>query len=301
MKNVQNALRKVLVPLNHFVHRIVLLIAQISMMAMVAIVTLTVVLRYCFNTGLSWAEEVPRLLVTLFAFIACAIGVRDHLHVAVNAVYNQLPVGGKARKALDVLTEALTAVNFSASSFDAELRSAVKSSAEPASAIFEALEALTVQVAAFTSALIFEALEASIEHEAASTAALILAALEASIMNLSARSVASLVIFEALDALSERIFPPLAGMVTVMSAFWMLDAFLSSVTSRVLPRVSATTRSIRLSSASMRMSDAPAETTTFTARDASMASKSGAGRVFVTIWPLPLMFLPSSGAATQTT
>ena len=53
MKNVQDALRKVLVPLNHFVHRIVLLIAQISMMAMVAIVTLTVVLRYCFNTGLS--------------------------------------------------------------------------------------------------------------------------------------------------------------------------------------------------------------------------------------------------------
>ena len=53
MKNVQNALRKVLVPLNHFVHQIVLLIAQISMMAMVAIVTLTVVLRYCFNTGLS--------------------------------------------------------------------------------------------------------------------------------------------------------------------------------------------------------------------------------------------------------
>ena len=47
----------------------------------------------------------PRLLVTLFAFIACAIGVRDHLHVAVNAVYNQLPVGGKARKAPDVLTD----------------------------------------------------------------------------------------------------------------------------------------------------------------------------------------------------
>ena len=63
-----------------------------------------------------------------------------------------------ALAALDVLTEALTAVNFSASSFDAELRSAVKSSAEPASAIFEALEALTVQVAAFTSALIFDAL-----------------------------------------------------------------------------------------------------------------------------------------------
>ena len=75
------------------------------MMAMVAIVTLTVVLRYCFNTGLSWAEEVPRLLVTVFAFIACAIGVRDHMHVAVNAIYNKFPVGGKVRKTLDVLTD----------------------------------------------------------------------------------------------------------------------------------------------------------------------------------------------------
>ena len=97
MENVRDTLRKVLVPLNHFVHRIILIIAQISMLAMVAIVFLTVVLRYCFNTGLSWAEEVPRLLVTVFAFIACAIGVRDHMHVAVNAVYNLFPVNGKGR------------------------------------------------------------------------------------------------------------------------------------------------------------------------------------------------------------
>ena len=101
----QKGLAAKLVKLNHFIQRIVLLIAQISMMAMVAIVTLTVVLRYCFNTGLSWAEEVPRLLVTVFAFIACAIGVRDHMHVAVNAIYNKFPVGGKVRKALDVLTD----------------------------------------------------------------------------------------------------------------------------------------------------------------------------------------------------
>ena len=89
-----------LVRLNHITHRIVLFIAQASILAMVAIVTLTVILRYCFNTGLSWAEEVPRLLVTVFAFIACAIGVRDHMHVAVNAIYNKFPVGGTGRKAL---------------------------------------------------------------------------------------------------------------------------------------------------------------------------------------------------------
>ena len=85
-----------LVRLNHITHRIVLFIAQASILAMVAIVTLTVILRYCFNTGLSWAEEVPRLLVTVFAFIACAIGVRDHMHVAVNARYKLTPEDGEA-------------------------------------------------------------------------------------------------------------------------------------------------------------------------------------------------------------
>lgn len=116
-----------------------------------------------------------------------------------------------ALEALDALTAALTAVSLAASSFDAELRSAERLSVDPSSSIFEALEASTVQVVAFTSALTFDALEASMEHEAASTAALILAALEASIVNLSARSVMSLVIFEALEALSERMLPPLAG------------------------------------------------------------------------------------------
>ena len=101
-------------------------------------------------------------------------------------------------------------------------------------------------------------------------------------MNLSARSVASLVIFEALDALSERIFPPLAGMVTVMSAFWMLDAFFverhfeglaagfgdHQVQHQVVVGLDADE------------SDALAETTTFTARDASMASKSGGRKGF---------------------
>lgn len=94
-----------LVGLNHLVHKIMLVIATVSIIAMIAIVTLTVVLRYCFNTGLSWAEEVPRLLVTVFAFMACAIGVRDHMHVSVDAIYNRFPAGGKARKFMDVLTD----------------------------------------------------------------------------------------------------------------------------------------------------------------------------------------------------
>ena len=101
-------IRRVLLRINHAVHRVMLVIAQLSILAMIAIVTLTVILRYCFNTGLSWAEEVPRLLVTVFAFLACAIGVRDHMHVAVNAVYNRFRVGGGVRRVLDIAVDVTT-------------------------------------------------------------------------------------------------------------------------------------------------------------------------------------------------
>ncbi|MCI6673267.1 MAG: TRAP transporter small permease [Spirochaetaceae bacterium] len=83
---------------NRWVHFVVLCIAQFALALMTLLVFITVVLRYCFGTGIGWAEEVPTLLVTLFAFIACAIGVRDHLHISVNIVYNLFPKGGKGRK-----------------------------------------------------------------------------------------------------------------------------------------------------------------------------------------------------------
>ena len=93
---------------DRWVHALLVLIADISLVGMVAITFYTVVLRYCFNSGLGWAEEVPRLLVVLFAFLACALGVRDHSHVSVNIIYNLFPRNGKARRALEILTDVCT-------------------------------------------------------------------------------------------------------------------------------------------------------------------------------------------------
>ena len=87
-----------LILLNKCVHRIMLFIAQVSLLAMVVLVTYTVTLRYVFNTGVGWAEEVPRLLVTLFAFLAMGMGVRDHLHIGVNIFYGLFPKDGRARR-----------------------------------------------------------------------------------------------------------------------------------------------------------------------------------------------------------
>jgi len=98
---VAEVLRKI----DRAIHKVLLFVANISLVAMVLILTYTVVLRYVFNTGLAWAEEVPRLMVTVFVFLSCAIGVRDHLHMTVNVVYNFLPKGGRGRWALEKLGE----------------------------------------------------------------------------------------------------------------------------------------------------------------------------------------------------
>ena len=96
-----NILRKI----DHWLCTILLRVAQVAMLALVVIVTYTVIARFVFNTGNSWAEEVPRVLVAIFAFLACAMGVRDHLHTSVGVLYNRLPEGGKAQKALNVFTD----------------------------------------------------------------------------------------------------------------------------------------------------------------------------------------------------
>lgn len=96
---------EILRKINRGIHKCLLMIAQVAVIALVVIVTYTVIARFVFNTGNSWAEELPRILVALFAFLACAMGVRDHLHVGVGVLYNRLPEGGIGRKILDILTD----------------------------------------------------------------------------------------------------------------------------------------------------------------------------------------------------
>lgn len=96
-------MRKALIAVNRAVHQVCLLIGELSLAAMLLVVTATVVLRYFFGMGIGWAEEVPRLLVTLFTFLACAMGVRDKTHICVTFVYNK--VGPHGKRALDILVD----------------------------------------------------------------------------------------------------------------------------------------------------------------------------------------------------
>ena len=98
-----------LILVDHWAHKVVLTLAEIAEVLMLAILFVTVLMRYVFNTGIGWAEEVPRLLVLLFSFIACAIGVRDHMHISVTVIYSRLK-SEKIKRAMDVFSEICTLV-----------------------------------------------------------------------------------------------------------------------------------------------------------------------------------------------
>lgn len=101
-------LTQVLRMIDTYVHKVLLIVAQLALAAMIAIVCITVYYRYVLNSGIIWAEEVPRILVALFAFIACAMGVRDDMHVGISMLYNRFSVNGTPRKALDILVNLAT-------------------------------------------------------------------------------------------------------------------------------------------------------------------------------------------------
>lgn len=84
---------------NRWMHQIILFIASLALGVMILLVALNVSIRYLTTKGgIPWIEEVPGLLVTLFAFLALAMGVRDHMHVSVNIIYNLFPKNGIVRK-----------------------------------------------------------------------------------------------------------------------------------------------------------------------------------------------------------
>ncbi|HPC70702.1 MAG TPA: TRAP transporter small permease [Treponema sp.] len=70
----------------NIVHIALVYLAQILMILMVLIIFTNVVLRYVFNSGLMWSEEVALLLAVWFIFIAMSIGVKQDLHINISVL-----------------------------------------------------------------------------------------------------------------------------------------------------------------------------------------------------------------------
>ena len=66
------------------------------MMAMVAVTTAQVFYRYALNQPLTWSEELSRYLFIWIVFLAAWAGLRQGLHLGVNALSDRLPPAGTA-------------------------------------------------------------------------------------------------------------------------------------------------------------------------------------------------------------
>lgn len=73
------------------VFSVLLKLAGLLLVVMVAIVFTNVVLRYVFNSGIHWSEEVVLVIVVWFTFIAFALGVKENLHININVLPKKLP------------------------------------------------------------------------------------------------------------------------------------------------------------------------------------------------------------------
>jgi TRAP-type C4-dicarboxylate transport system, small permease component len=99
-------LNSVLKSISYWMHKVLLIIAEVALIAMLVMVCANVFIRYVMGTGgIKWIEEVPSLLVAIFAYIAMAMGVRDRLHINVSIIYNLFPKNSGWRKAMDILSD----------------------------------------------------------------------------------------------------------------------------------------------------------------------------------------------------
>lgn len=65
-----------------------------SMLAlMIVLVFMNVILRYFFNSGITWSEEMARFLFIWIIYIGAISAMRDNTHLGVDTVIRRLPAG----------------------------------------------------------------------------------------------------------------------------------------------------------------------------------------------------------------
>lgn len=77
--------------LHHFCARIVTGATWMLMASLVLVVTFNVIARYCFQTGLLWAEEVSRLIFVWVVFLGSYLALRRKSHMAIDLVFRAIP------------------------------------------------------------------------------------------------------------------------------------------------------------------------------------------------------------------
>lgn len=76
-------------------YRMLEVVLVLSMLTMFVLVFINVMLRIFFNSGIDFAEEIPRFAFIWMTFIGAIIGMHRHAHLGVDMVVAALPVMGR--------------------------------------------------------------------------------------------------------------------------------------------------------------------------------------------------------------
>jgi len=80
--------------------------AMTLLVGMAVVIIVNVFMRFVLNSGLRWGEEVAKLFMVWFTFIAMAIGVKQGLHISLHLLPKNLPA--KLEKLLLFLKDIIT-------------------------------------------------------------------------------------------------------------------------------------------------------------------------------------------------
>lgn len=84
-------IKKLLVNSVNGIHTSFVYIAMILIITITIITSANVFMRFVMNSGLTWAEEVTKILVVWFTYISMAIGVKQGLHISLHVLPQDLP------------------------------------------------------------------------------------------------------------------------------------------------------------------------------------------------------------------
>ncbi len=85
-------------------HILLMELAKFFIVAMILIIFANVVLRYVFNSGIIWSEEMALLLAVWFIFISMGLGIKQKLNIVINLVPRE-KIPQWLNKVLDLLAE----------------------------------------------------------------------------------------------------------------------------------------------------------------------------------------------------
>lgn len=88
MKNVKEKISQIM----NGIHLGSIYFAMVLLVGMAIVIIINVFMRYVLNSGLRWGEEVAKLLMVWFTFIAMAVGVKQGLHISLHILPKKLPV-----------------------------------------------------------------------------------------------------------------------------------------------------------------------------------------------------------------